>query len=152
MWRIAQRRSFLRIARSIAHLADDRIGNVGLHLTRFRIGPLKAFFIHHLQNHSFNLAGDAIGFFNVRSNGFGDENVQVLRFIAWEELHLGWEGSEQNKRQDHQARRSKEERPRASTGQGVAKEAIVPLLQTRQEPVLKHACSGIQHIRVCDGQ
>ena len=134
---VPERRTLLRITGAVAHLADDRVGHVRLEFTRLWVQTLKAVLVEYFEHHAFDLARDAVGLLDVRANGLGDENIQVLRLIAGKELNLRRECAEEGKRHHHQARRSEEEKPGSAFGQSKPQEPLVASFQTWQKPVLE---------------
>ena len=92
--------------------------------------------------------GHLVGLREVGANGFGHEDVEVLRLVVGEEEHLWREDPHQQNGQEQQSHRAPKEGPGALATQDVGQEALVQRFETGQKRILKHQRGRVKHVAI----
>ena len=101
------------------------------------IGPEEFGPVDGGHDHFFDLLGDAVRLFDVRADGHVDVDVDVLRLVLGEELHLRREDAEEDERPEQQTDHAVEEEPGFGTAQGKSEDAFIHVFQGGEQPVLE---------------
>ena len=101
-----------------------------------------------LHDHALDLLGDPVGLLDVRADGHVDVDVDILRLVLWEELHLGWEHAQQHEGCKQQSDHAVEEQPRLGAAERETQQALIAVLQGGKELVLKPSGSRCQEVPV----
>ena len=116
---------------AFAHLGDHGVGQELL-LLPVGIGPEEFGPVDGGHDHLLDLLGDAVGLLDVGADGHVDVDIDVLRLVLGEELHLRWEEAEQDQRAEKQTDHAVEEKPRLGAAQGKPEHALIHVFQGRE--------------------